>query len=247
MARSRGGIEINYDRRGILSLDNKHPHHLIARLKNGCVQQPPTGWRCSYAAGPIRRTPSRLLRYLSWTALAWTLTLAVGVSCLQAQSEDGGEISREYAIKAAYLYKFGQYVEWPATAFADDQSPFVIGVLGTYPFGKIMEQIASTRRIEGRPVIVRRFATMAEYTPCHILFVVASAGPDQTAAAIEKAKRSSVLLVGEEAGFAEHGGTINFFVEENRVRFEVNTEAARQGQLKISSELLSLAKIVGRS
>lgn len=175
------------------------------------------------------------------------MALGGGVSVLPAQPEDASsDAIREYAIKAAYLYQFGRYVQWPASAFADSQSPLVIGILGQAPFGDTLEEITRTKRIEGRPIAIRQFASMAEYKPCHILFVTASAGPAQTTAAIETARKSPVLLVGEESGFLQQGGVVNFFLDENRIRFEVNMEAAQQKQLKISSKLLSLAKIVGR-
>ncbi len=83
-----------------------------------------------------------------------------------------------------------------------------------------------------------------EYAACHILFIPASAAAEQKATAIQKLQGTPTLLVGEEPGFAKQGGTINFFFEENRIRFEINTDTARQDQLKISSKLLSLAKIV---
>jgi hypothetical protein len=181
------------------------------------------------------------------SALASAAMLAAGASGIQAQSDEDSESSREYAIKAAYLYQFGRYVQWPADVFPSPQSPLVIGVLGPDPFGGLLEEIARTKRIDGRPIVIRRFASMAEYTPCNILFVGASVSPEQKAAAIAKAQKAPVLLVGEEPGFAKHGSTINFFLEDNRIRFEINTEAARQKQLKISSKLLSLAKIVPRS
>jgi hypothetical protein len=169
-----------------------------------------------------------------------------GNQIASGQSEESPEVSREYAIKAAYLYQFGRYVQWPDSAFANERSPLVIGVLGVDPFNGILDEIARTKRIEGRQIVIRRFQTMAEYKPCHILFVSASVTPEQKAAAFEKAQGSPLLLVGEEPGFAEHGGKINFFLDENKVRFEINMEVAKQDRLKISSKLLSLAKIVGR-
>jgi hypothetical protein len=155
------------------------------------------------------------------------------------------EVNREYAIKAAYLYNFGRYVEWPPQSFSSGDSPFVVGVLGKDPFGPILDEIAVVKKIEGRRIVARRFATMADYKPCQILFVAASAGPEQKAAAVKMAEHSPVLLVGEEPGFAQQGGTVAFFVEQNKVRFEINLEAAKREQLKISSKLLSLAKIIG--
>lgn len=93
--------------------------------------------------------------------------------------------------------------------------------------------------------MVKRFPSMAAYTPCHILFIPSSVGPEEQAAAIRKTHGLPVLLVGETPDFAEQGGDVNFFIEDNRVRFEINREAAMRQRLKISSKLLGLAKIVG--
>ena len=112
-----------------------------------------------------------------------------------AQSDDDSDVNREYAIKAAYLYQFGRYVQWPANAFASDGSPLVIGIFGADQFSSSLEKIARTKRIDGRPIAVRRFASMAEYTPCHILFVSSSVSPKQKAMAIQKSQQSALLLV----------------------------------------------------
>lgn len=166
------------------------------------------------------------------------------VTIAQAQ-DDLSDVNREYAIKAAYLYQFGRYVQWPPESFDSPQAPLIIGILGPDPFGGILDEIVRTKRLDGRPLVMRQFTSMADYSPCHILFVTAAVAGEQKIAAIQKNQGKPVLLVGETPGFAERGGTINFFVEENRIRFEINTDAARQSQLKISSKLLSLAKIIG--
>jgi hypothetical protein len=194
---------------------------------------------------PVAGKPPRVAHGLVLAFVAVAASLAVA-SRLDAQGDEPPEINREYAIKAAYLYQFGRYVQWPDQTFADKDSPLVIGVLGTDPFGGVLEEIAHTKRIEGRPILVKHFNSMSEYTPCHILFVTASAGQEQAAAAIQKAQKTHLLLVGEEPEFARNGGTMNFFLDENKVRFEVNTDVAKQEQLRISSKLLSLAKIVPR-
>jgi hypothetical protein len=201
--------------------------------------------RNSGISGRPAASPARLARWLVLSAVVWMLTQAGSVCRVSAQSEDGADINREYAIKAAYLYQFGRYVQWPSPAFAGDRAPLVIGVLGTDAFGGILDEIARTKQIDGRVIVVRRFATMAEYTPCHILFINATARAEDKEAAIRKLQGVPTLLVGEEPGFAEHGGMVNFFQDENKIRFEINTEIARQARLKISSKLLSLAKIVG--
>jgi hypothetical protein len=199
----------------------------------------------SQTGGQSPPTPGLPLRCLL-LPLACVVAMAVIAGRAQAQSEAPSNVNREYAIKAAYLYQFSRYVQWPAEAFTNERSPLVIGVLGTDPFGGVLDEIARTKQIDGRPIAVRRFATMTDYTTCNILFVTASVDQEQKAAAIRKSRRAPILLVGEDPGFAERGGTINFIQHENHIRFEINVKVAKEAQLKISSKLLSLAKIVGR-
>jgi hypothetical protein len=194
-----------------------------------------------------RATARRVLPRLLAAILAATIVLGGGLRSTTINAQDGGaDVNREYAIKAAYLYQFSRYVQWPAESFADNGAPLVIGVLGSDPFGDVLAEIARSKRMESRPIVVRRFDSMAQYTPCHILFISASVSAEEKAAAIRKLKGIPTLTVGEEPAFAEQGGMINFFLEENRIRFEINDEVAKQDQLKISSKLLSLAKIVSR-
>jgi len=196
-------------------------------------------------AGSAQRAHAGAVCCRACCHLAWAWLLTVGAACAQTPPVTAEESNREYAIKAAYIYNFGRYVQWPPESFQADQSPFVIGVLGSDPFGALLDEIVESKKIEGRPITARRFASIAEYKPCHILFVAASANPKEKAAALKMAQGSQVLLVGEDPGFAEQGATINFFIEQNKIRFEINTEAAKREQLKISSKLLSLAKIIG--
>jgi hypothetical protein len=185
------------------------------------------------------------LRILLGTGLLFFWLLAAGVytSIAPGQSQVGSNIDREYLIKAAFLYNFGRYVQWPAEA-ADGISPFVIGVLGPDPFGSVMEQVGKTKSIEGRPIAVRRFPSLADYRPCQILFVAADVATSEKDAVIRQTQDKPVLLVGEAQGFAEQGAVINFFTENNRVQFEINTKAAKQRRLQISSKLLNLGRLV---
>jgi hypothetical protein len=203
----------------------------------------PTPW--GRIASAAARTVPEILRLGLLFSMAWTILLAGGTVLLWAQAEDGSDLSREYAIKAAYLYQFGRYVQWPPTAFPNDRAPVVIGVLGTDPFAGILDDIARTKQIEGRPIVIRRFPSVEKLGPCHILFVSASLSAAEKAAAIKKTQGTPVLVVGDDPEFANHGGVIGFFLEQNRVRFAINTEVAKLGQLRISSKLLSLAKPAG--
>jgi hypothetical protein len=153
-------------------------------------------------------------------------------------------ISREYTIKAAYLYNFGRYVKWPDGTFHSDAVPFVIGVFGTDPFGSSLDDIAAAKNVDGRKIVLRRFSALNDYTPSQILFVPKSTDPQLQIEIIQKLRDLPVLLVGETPAFAQRGGTINFFIEENKLRFTVNQQAAIHSGLRISAKLLSLAKLI---
>lgn len=148
----------------------------------------------------------------------------------------------EYAVKAAYLFHFAKFVEWPGDAFAGAASPIVICVLGEDPFGDALEALDG-KTVNGRPIVIRYAATLGTLTRCHLLFVSAS---ERTILpkVLQATKDWSLLTVGDRNGFARDGGIINLVKTEDRVGFEINLEAARRARLKISSKLLALAKIV---
>jgi YfiR/HmsC-like len=182
----------------------------------------------------------KLLRFI--IAVLLCLSLAVGAN---AQTPDSSE-SAEYLIKAGFIYNFAQLVQWPVAAFSQADSPIVIGVLGTDPFGTIIDRVVENKKLDGRSLVVRRLKRGAPLRDCNILFVSSS-----EAAHLEEILQSTkglpILTIGELPGFAMRGGIINLTLEGNKVRFEVNIEAARQANLNISSRLLALAKIVPQS
>jgi len=171
-----------------------------------------------------------------------------GTPLANAQTGDAPD-SSEYLIKAGFIYNFAKFVEWPSAAFAQPDSPIVIGVLGTDPFGSVLDRLVQDKKIGQRGFVVRRYKwgkdlkDLKDLRDCKILFVSASekAHADEI---IQLVKWLPILTVGETPGFAEHGGVIRFTVEDNRVRFEVNVDAAHQADLNISSRLLTLAKII---
>ena len=149
----------------------------------------------------------------------------------------------EYRIKLAFLYNFAQFIEWPAEAFRDPAAPFTICVAGRNPFQGDTEQELRGRTAAGRPIQIKALKADGELSACQIAFV--RAGEKNTTAWILAGRKgSSTLVVGEAKGFAQQGGTANLIVEEKKLRFEVNLEAARQTRLKFSAKLLSLARIV---
>ncbi|MGC8784070.1 MAG: YfiR family protein [Armatimonadota bacterium] len=150
---------------------------------------------------------------------------------------------KEAEVKAAFLYHFTSYVEWPASAFASNSSPFVIGVLGKSEVFPPLQNVVRGKNWNGRSFVVRHVDTAKEMRECHILFI-ADTEAKRLPQILEILDDAPVLTVGESEGFAQKGGMINFFIEQNRVRFEINPDAAKRVRLTISSKLLHLAKVV---
>jgi hypothetical protein len=184
-----------------------------------------------------------MLRRLGILIVALSVSLSWAPEAV-AQASDSD--SSEYLIKAGFIYNFAKFVEWPTVAFAQPDSPIVIGVIGTDPFGNLIDRIVENKKIGARGLVVKRVkwnADLKDLRECKILFVGASekAHVDDL---LQIVKSLPILTVGETPGFAERGGVIRFVLEDNRVRFEINVEAARRADLTISSRLLTLARIV---
>jgi hypothetical protein len=146
----------------------------------------------------------------------------------------------EYQLKAAFLYHFAQLVNWPPEAFAQTNSPIVIGVLGENPFGKQLEESVRGKSVNGHPLAVKEVQTLGEVTTCHILFISASE-KKRLSEILSAAREKSVLTVSETDNFTETGGMINFILDGTKIRFQINNAAAKAAGLKISSKLLTLA------
>lgn len=175
-------------------------------------------------------------------ALAWPALLAV--AAVAAHGQALGTV-RESAVKAAFLYKFGSFVEWPAGAFRSPSAPFVIGVYGDDAVASELEQITEGRTIEGHPVRVQRVRDRDDLAPLHILF----AGGARTSRAREllAAAPGAVLTVADGAIGGDPGPVLFFTEDEGRVRFAASLTAATTRGLKLSSKLLSVAqKVEGR-
>ena len=175
-------------------------------------------------------------RLRSGSALA---VVALGMALLPGKAS-AAEESVEYAVKAAFLYKFGSFVEWPATAFASPTSPFQLCVVGEDPFGAALDKAVSGQQIARRPVEVRRLKTVKADSGCHIAYLAASE-TQRLAQIIEALRGSSVLTVSDGRSPGAATGIINFVIKDDRVRFDIDDEAAAQNRLAISSKLLSVA------
>jgi YfiR/HmsC-like len=172
-------------------------------------------------------------------AIAWVL---VAVPCLQAQSSK----PTDYDVKAAYLYNFGHFVEWPANVSLAQTESFTVCVLGQDPFGPVLDATLAGETIAGKRVAAKRIFTLDESGSCQILFL-SSAEEARFNSIIKALSKQAVLTVSDMPEFAKRGGMIQFVLEGKRVRFEINLAAVQHAGLSVSSELLKVATTVRRN
>ncbi len=171
------------------------------------------------------------------------LLLAFLVACPVVQNLRAQvAIQREYEIKAAYLYNFINYIDWPPDALPAAGGTITIGILGENPFGTALNPL-NGKQAKGRTLVVKQITDAKELDQCQIVFI-SSSEKHRVPELLNQLKNSRVLTISETDGFAERGGIINFISERNKVRFEINPDAARALGLTISSDLLKLAKLV---
>ena len=149
----------------------------------------------------------------------------------------------EYQVKAAYLFNFLKFVEFPKESFGDALAPIVIGVVGEDPFGPTLPQVVVGKTVQGRDLIIRNYHAGEDLHGAHILFISASE-KKRIPQILASLQGSSVLTVADLDGFLTQGGMIQFLSENDRVRFAINGDVASRAKVKISSKLLSLARVV---
>jgi hypothetical protein len=167
---------------------------------------------------------------------AMVAVLSLALLCGDAQP------SQEYKVKAAFIYNFARFIEWPPSVFPSADAPFVIAVLGIDPFNGALEQAVNGKAVGTRRVEIRHFESVDKIGDCQILFVPVTDDASE-ANAIGKVKNNHVLTIGESDSFDVNGGCLQFFEQDNKVRFEISTDATDQSQVRISSKLLKLARI----
>ena len=180
-----------------------------------------------------------------WTLIAIISLLSATALRSHAEGLENSD-SSEYLIKAGFIYNFAKLVEWPTTAFAQSDSPIVISILGDDPFGTTLDRIVADKKINGRGFVVKRLkwaSGLKDLKDCNILFV-SSSEKEHMDSVVDAMKWLPILTIGDGPGFARRGGIMNFTLEDNKIRFEVNVEAAKHADLTISSRLLTLARIV---
>jgi len=165
-------------------------------------------------------------------ALCCTLTVTVGPArALEAT---------DLAVKAAFLFKFGFFVEWPTTAFVSNDSPINLCIVGDDPFGQVLDDAVRGQRIGGRTVVLRRMSSISRDSGCHIVYLSAAA-PSRVPQLLAALKGSDVLTVTDATADGADAGIINFVVRDNHVRFDIDDAAAASVGLVISSRLLNVA------
>lgn len=182
------------------------------------------------------RKPSRAL-------LRAICALVVGLARCAGQDA----ASTEYQVKAAYLFNFAKFVEWPAGAFRTPNSPLVICVLGSNPFGSELEGSIAGKTVGGRRLEITHLPRGLDASACQIVFIPSSE-KGQVREILQRLTGTNALTVADTSGFIDDGGMINFVWEGDRVRFEANVDAAEHAHLRLSARLLTVAKlVVGKS
>jgi len=177
------------------------------------------------------------MKSVKWLGLLLTLSLGLPVLVPAAGASD----TREYAVKAAYLYKFMTLIEWPNEAKIQN---FIIGVVGPGPFGPSLDDI-NGKVIRGKPIRVATYSALKPPTPTdQMILFIDKANDPKLKTIIGDLKGRNVLTVGEAATFAERGGCINLVTVKNHVRFRINVDAVRRAQLKISPRLVKVATVL---
>ena len=145
----------------------------------------------------------------------------------------------DYQVKAVFLFNFAQFVSWPSQ---EPDAPLVIGILGDDPFGSYLDETVRGEKVNGRSLTIQRFRRGAEPRNPNILFI-AQSERERAAQIVSNLKGRSVLTVSDIDGFAELGGMIQFFTEQNKIRMRINLNAVKAANLKVSSKLLRVAEV----
>lgn len=167
-----------------------------------------------------------------------TLLFFVGLD-LPAQAA----VSKEYQVKAVFLFNFAQFVKWPAQAFPEAKTPLVIGVLGEDPFGDYLDELVRGEIVNNRSLVVKRYNRVEDIGPCHVLFISQSETHNWRKIFADLNGRN-ILTVGDIENFVPSGGMIGFASDKGKVRLKIDVETAEASGLTISSKLLRSAEIV---
>jgi hypothetical protein len=187
---------------------------------------------------PLNIVRWKLLRLVAWTLLAPLLAVPNVAPSIAAE-----KAFTEYDTKALFIVNVLKYTEWPPTAFATPESPYVIGILGRNPFGRSFKTYEG-KKINGRPLDVKEFDSVEEAKKeAHILFVAGNE-KGRFAEIVEELGDAPVLTLSDGEGFIDKGGVIGIALESKRIVFSVNQTAVNRAKLGLSSEVFKLARQV---
>jgi hypothetical protein len=205
-----------------------------------------SGWRTAAAVRRDAPAPSPHPAAPAFAGYSWLVLLLLGIGTFltgPCPSRASDTPSLEYKVKAAYLFNFCKFVEWPGKKLPGADTAIIIGVVGEDPFGDILEETVKGKAINGRKLVVKRFAPGEDIQSCDLLFISRSL-KDSLDSILHRVGSQSVLTVSEVEKFAQRGGIINFIIVNDSVKCELNLDAAERAGLKISSKLASVARVI---
>lgn len=190
--------------------------------------------------GAVKPLGSGRVWRLGWLSLGW---IVAGASLAAGAQRD---VSKEYEIKAAFLYNFTKFVEWRGEQFASPAEAITIAVCGPNPFGDELQKIVKGRQVNGREIVVKFAAAPQDVLDAELVFVGALGG-ERMKETVQMLNAAGIVTVGETDEFTRAGGMIVFVLEGDKVRFEIDVGEAERRGLKISAQLQKLAKTVRRA
>lgn len=183
-----------------------------------------------------------LTRPLRWSPAPWLAFLSALSSMASVCRAGDTQGQVEYEVKAAFLYNFAKFVQWPADAVSSSAS-MRLCILGRDPFGGLLESGLNGKTLGDKPIEIERVSDTHQLTGCQVVFI-SSSDSGHAAAILEALSARPILTVSEIPGFAALGGMVNFYIEDRRIRFEMNPKSAARSGLRISAQLLKLSRIV---
>lgn len=203
----------------------------------------------------MQRSPSQLSLLVLWISLgclfvggAPSTVGAHGSTDPEATSPSNEQAKgreREHQLKAAFLLHFAKYTDWPTSSFPKKNTPIRFAVVGKDPFGKSLESAFKGKKINGRVIEIQRIVKPEDFKSAHVLFL-GELDLESRLALIKRIEKKAVLVVADKAGIAGKGCSVGFYLEKEKVRFEVSTKAIKAASLKLSSQLLKLARLVDK-
>jgi len=171
-----------------------------------------------------------------------SIAIAIGLLLTLCRPCGADMTPREQQVKAAFIYNFSQFVEWPADAFAGTDAPFVVAIVGADPFNGALEHAMANKSVGDRPMVVKHFKSVDNLEPCQILFIP-STQDDALASILARVGKSPTLTVGDSDAFMPAGGAIGLMLEDGHMRFQLDPDVLDAARLKASAKLMKLARV----